>query len=94
MNKGDYNSIEHVKSRFKSPESILRKVYRKEHDLSLPSIIENVKDIAGLCISCSFISDIYELSDILQNQKDKKVVEVKDYPRVEQTFFAARAVPT
>ncbi|MDT8862889.1 GTP pyrophosphokinase family protein [Alkalihalobacillus sp. MEB130] len=75
----EYNPIEHVKSRVKSPESILKKVYKKGYDLSLSVIKENVKDIAGIRITCSFISDIYELSNMLQNQPDINVLEVKDY---------------
>ena len=75
----DYNPIEHVKSRLKTPESIFKKVFRKGYELSLPSIKENIQDIAGIRITCSFISDIYELSDMLQNQKDIKVIEIKDY---------------
>lgn len=75
----DYNPIEHVKSRLKTPESIIKKVYRKGVELSLPSIRENIRDIAGVRITCSFISDIYELSHMLQNQKDITVIECKDY---------------
>lgn len=75
----DYNPIEHVKSRLKTPESIVKKVDRKGIELSLPSIRENIRDIAGIRITCSFISDIYELSNMLQNQKDITVIECKDY---------------
>lgn len=75
----DYNPIEHVKSRIKSPESILKKIHRKGYELSLPSIKENIKDIAGIRIVCSFSSDIYKISEMLQNQKDIKTIECKDY---------------
>jgi putative GTP pyrophosphokinase len=75
----DYNPIENVKSRLKSPESIFKKVNRKGYDLSLPSIKDNVRDIAGIRITCSFISDIYELSKMIAGQKDIRVVEYKDY---------------
>jgi putative GTP pyrophosphokinase len=75
----DYNPIEHVKSRVKSPESILRKVNRKGYPFSLSSIKENVRDIAGIRITCSFISDIYEVGRMLQNQKDIKLLGYKDY---------------
>jgi len=75
----DYNPIEHVKSRIKSPESIIKKSYKKGYDLSLPLIKENIRDIAGIRITCSFLSDIYELSDMLQQQQDLKVLEIKDY---------------
>lgn len=75
----DYNPIEHVTSRMKSPESILKKAHRKGYDVTLDSIKENIQDIAGIRITCSFISDIYEIKDMLQNQKDVNVLEVKDY---------------
>lgn len=47
--------------------------------MSLPSIRENIQDIAGVRITCSFTSDIYEISDMLRKQKDIRVIEVKDY---------------
>lgn len=75
----DYNPIEHVKSRLKTPESIIKKLRRKGYRVSLPSIRENIQDIAGIRITCSFISDIYELSEMLQAQKDVKFVTCKDY---------------
>ncbi|WHY80114.1 GTP pyrophosphokinase family protein [Neobacillus sp. WH10] len=75
----DYNPIEHVKSRLKSPESIFKKVYRKGYEVSIPSIKENIRDIAGIRITCSFISDIYELAKMISNQKDVRVVDCKDY---------------
>ncbi|MBT2758523.1 GTP pyrophosphokinase family protein [Mesobacillus foraminis] len=75
----DYNPIEHVKSRLKSPESIAKKVSRKNMELNLNSIKENLRDIAGIRITCSFISDIYKVSEMLQSQKDVTVVECRDY---------------
>ncbi|MFS0861934.1 GTP pyrophosphokinase family protein [Fredinandcohnia sp. 179-A 10B2 NHS] len=75
----EYNPIEHVKSRLKTPESILKKVNRKGHSLSIDSIRENVRDIAGIRITCSYIPDIYKISTMLQKQKDIKVIDVKDY---------------
>jgi putative GTP pyrophosphokinase len=77
----DYNPIEHTKSRIKSPESIMQKVYRKGCDISLPSIRKHIQDIAGLRITCSFLSDIYQIKDMLSNQRDLTVLEVKDYIR-------------
>lgn len=75
----EYNPIEHVKSRVKSSESILKKINRKNLEISIPSIKENIRDIAGIRIVCSFISDIYTISEMIQNQKDLKIVECKDY---------------
>ncbi|GMK43506.1 MULTISPECIES: GTP pyrophosphokinase [Paenibacillus] len=75
----DYNPIEHTKSRLKSPESIMNKLVRKNLEISLPSIKNNIRDIAGLRITCSFIKDIYLISEMLKRQSDLKVLEVKDY---------------
>ncbi|WP_214484865.1 GTP pyrophosphokinase family protein [Bacillus sp. SM2101] len=75
----DYNPIEHTNSRLKSPESILKKIERKGLDLSLTNIRENIMDIAGIRITCSFISDIYKIKDMLEQQKDITVIESKDY---------------
>ncbi|MFD1954204.1 GTP pyrophosphokinase family protein [Paenibacillus thailandensis] len=75
----EYNPIEHTSSRVKSPESIINKLYRKNCDLSLNSIKANVRDIAGLRITCSFVSDIYRIRDMLSRQADLTVIEEKDY---------------
>jgi putative GTP pyrophosphokinase len=75
----DYNPIEHTSSRLKSPESILKKVFRKDIDFTLDSIKENIKDIAGIRVTCPFISDIYTLSSMLERQKDVEVIDKKDY---------------
>jgi len=75
----DYNPIEHTKSRIKTPVSIMNKLRRKGCGTSFTSIRENIKDIAGLRITCSFISDIYWISEMLSNQSDLNIVEIKDY---------------
>lgn len=75
----DYNPIEHVKSRIKSPESILKKILRKGCEFSLESIRNNIRDIAGIRITCSFVEDIYELYEMISNQRDIKIIECKDY---------------
>lgn len=75
----EYNPIEHIKSRLKTPESILNKLYRKDLEVSLESIKQNIQDIVGIRVVCSFISDIYKVSEMIQQQKDIKVIECKDY---------------
>ncbi|MDQ1914278.1 GTP pyrophosphokinase family protein [Paenibacillus sp. GD4] len=75
----EYNPIEHTKSRLKSPESILNKLHRKKCEISFESIREHIKDIAGLRITCSFLSDIYTIRDMLKKQTDLRILEEKDY---------------
>ena len=75
----DYSPIEHIKTRIKSPESIMKKMYRRNIPVSTESIKENITDIAGIRIVCSFISDIYRISDMIEKQKDVTVIKKKDY---------------
>ncbi len=74
-----YNPIEHVKSRLKTPESIVKKLKREGYESTIDNMINYVNDIAGVRITCSFTSDIYRIVEILTNQSDLKVIAVKDY---------------
>ncbi len=60
-------------------ESILKKVRRKNIPLTLESIEQNIRDIAGVRVVCSFQDDIYLLADCLLNQDDITLIEIKDY---------------
>lgn len=75
----DYNPIEHTSSRLKTPESLFNKASRKKIGFSFPEISETIRDIAGIRITCSFKSDIYQISDMICNQKDVELIEFKDY---------------
>lgn len=77
--KGERNPIESVKSRLKSPESIAGKLERKGLDISIPSITENLNDIAGVRVICPYISDIYLVRDMLLAQADVRLISEKDY---------------
>ncbi|QMU96974.1 GTP pyrophosphokinase family protein [Microbacterium esteraromaticum] len=74
-----YNPIEHVKSRLKSPDSIVEKVARKGIDADFEVIRREITDIAGVRVTCSFVSDVYRLFDLLTQQDDVTVRAVKDY---------------
>lgn len=74
-----YNPIEHIKSRIKSPESIVKKLRKKGYEATLENMVKYVNDIAGIRIICSFTSDIYRIAEMLRNQNDLKVLSVKDY---------------
>lgn len=75
----DRNPIESIKSRLKTPESIIEKLVRKGVPLTVDSIEANLRDIAGIRVICSFPSDIYTLADSLTRQDDVTLVERKDY---------------
>ncbi|MBQ7677708.1 MAG: GTP pyrophosphokinase family protein [Lachnospiraceae bacterium] len=76
-----YNPIEYVKSRVKSPESIIKKLKRYGYSDSIENMVTYCNDIAGLRIVCSFTSDIYRLADMIGRQNDITVISVKDYIR-------------
>lgn len=75
----DYNPIEHVKSRLKTPESIVKKLKRSGYDVTIENMVEKLSDIAGIRIICSFRTDIYLLADMISRQRDVTVLYVKDY---------------
>ena len=94
----DYNPIEHVSSRVKSPDSLVEKVRRKGVDPDFASIRAGVTDIAGVRITCSFTRDAYRLFDLLTSQHDVSLLSVKDYiaepkPNGYQSLHAIVEVP-
>lgn len=73
------NPIDTIKSRLKSPESILEKLNRRGYPKTLSSVESNLTDIAGVRVICSFKDDIYMLADCLLKQDDVKLIAAKDY---------------
>ncbi|MBD8869465.1 GTP pyrophosphokinase family protein [Nocardioides sp. MJB4] len=74
-----YNPIEHVQSRLKSPESIMEKVARRGCGPTFEEIRSEITDIAGVRVTCSFVSDVYRVYEMLADQPDLTVRQVKDY---------------
>ena len=74
-----YNPIEHIKTRIKTPESIVKKLRRYGYEISIENMVKYINDIAGVRLICSFTSDIYRLAEMIGNQSDLKVLSIKDY---------------
>jgi putative GTP pyrophosphokinase len=74
-----YNPIEHITSRIKTPQSIAKKMRHNEKELTVENIVKYVNDVAGIRIICSFTSDIYRIADLIAKQSDIKVLKIKDY---------------
>ena len=74
-----YNPIEHIKTRVKTPESIVKKLKRYGYETSIENMVKYINDIAGVRLICSFTSDIYRLAEMIGNQSDLKVLTIKDY---------------
>ncbi|WP_077610719.1 GTP pyrophosphokinase [Clostridium sp. Marseille-P2415] len=75
------NPIEMVKSRVKKPISIVEKLQRRGLPVSLESMMENLDDVAGIRVICSFLDDIYAVAEMLTRQDDVHIIAIKDYIR-------------
>lgn len=75
----DRNPISSIKSRLKSVSSIVEKLERRNIAPALAAIEENLNDIAGVRVVCSFVDDVYVLADALLKQDDVELIEKKDY---------------
>ena len=93
-----YDPIEYIKSRIKTPESIVKKLKRHGLDINVDNMIQYINDIAGVRIVCSFTSDIYKIAEMIGKQNDLTVISVKDYirnpkPSGYQSFHMLVSVP-
>ena len=77
--KHQYNPIEHMTSRIKSPESIAKKMQHNGRELTVENIVRYINDVAGIRVICSFTSDIYRIAKLIAKQSDVTVLKVKDY---------------
>ena len=79
VNRYDHNPIEHIKSRLKTADSIVKKLKKDGYEVTIENMMDHLSDIAGIRIICSFTSDIYRLAEMIGNQSDLKVLSIKDY---------------
>ena len=75
----NYDLVDHVNTRIKSPKSIIQKMTKKECKLTYKEMIENINDIAGIRIICPLQKDIYTIKNLLQNVPGIKTIKEKDY---------------
>lgn len=71
--------IQSISSRIKSPDSIYKKLKRRDFPVTPDSIRENILDLAGVRIVCSYIGDVYTVVEHIEKQTDLEIVSVKDY---------------
>ncbi len=75
------NPIHHIESRLKTIQSMMEKLRRKERPVSMQSAVENLTDIAGIRVICSYVQDVYTVARLLTSQDDVKLLEMRDYIR-------------
>lgn len=78
-NTYDYDMINTISSRIKTPQSILNKMKKKKYKLNYKNLIQNIDDIAGVRISCPIKSDIFTIKRFIENMEDIRILEEKDY---------------
>lgn len=74
-----YNPIEHIKTRIKTPESIVKKLKKKGLEVTYKNLLNEINDVAGIRIICSFIPDIYRMVEMFEQTPDIKIIREKDY---------------
>lgn len=79
----DRNPFESIKSRLKSPRSIIEKLEKKVDCVTEDSLAQNIEDhlfdVAGIRVVCAFQEDIYYLAELLTRQDDIRLIRTKDY---------------
>lgn len=73
------NPIHHIESRLKTPDSIIAKLIKKGHPISIASAMENINDIAGVRVVCNYIDDVYSVAEMLTRQSDMQIIKRQDY---------------
>ena len=79
QSKHERNPIETITSRIKEPMSIAEKLQRKGLALTIDNMVNHLYDIAGIRVTCPFISDVYHVTQMLLQQDDVELIEMKDY---------------
>lgn len=74
-----YDVINHITSRIKSPESIINKMNKKNYEINYQNLIENINDIAGIRIVCTFKDDIEMVKNVIKRMQTIEVLKEKDY---------------
>ena len=73
-------AIKEVRTKLeKKPASIIEKLRRRNFPVSVESVFENLHDVAGVRVICSFIDDIYDVAEMFLSQDDITLIEKKDY---------------
>lgn len=81
QSKQQRNPISSISSRIKEPMSIAEKLQRKGLPITIDNMVNKLYDIAGIRVTCPFISDVYHVTQMLLNQGDIELIEMKDYIR-------------
>lgn len=71
--------VEHITWRVKSPESIVKKLRRKNREVSLETAVSTLKDLAGIRVVCPFQDDVYRVAGAIKKLPDYELIKEKNY---------------
>lgn len=74
-----YQPVDHIKSRIKTKESAIKKLEKKGYDIDIPNLMDKVHDMVGIRIVCSFLSDVYDIVNMIEKSQNLKIIEKRDY---------------
>ena len=75
----NYDLIDHVSTRIKEPESIMKKMKKKGYSFTYQEMIENINDIAGIRIICPLKKDVFSVRDLIKKIPGVHILKEKDY---------------
>ena len=75
----NYKPVDHIKTRIKEKESAIKKLDKKGYEINLNNLKDHIHDMVGVRIICPFLSDVYEIVEILKKSKNIKIIEENDY---------------
>ena len=75
----DYDLIDHINTRIKTPNSIIKKMKDKELECTYKDMVENINDIAGIRVICPLKKDIFSIKNMIQKLPGIKTIKEKDY---------------
>ena len=75
----NYDVISNIESRIKTPDSIVKKMKKKNYDLNYEELIKNINDVAGIRIVCPYKTDIFKIKEVIEKNSNLEILEVKDY---------------
>lgn len=75
----DYDLIDHVSTRIKEPESIMKKMEKRGYAFTYQEMIENINDIAGIRIICPLKKDVFSVKDLVKKIPGVHILKEKDY---------------
>lgn len=74
-----YDVINNITSRIKSPESIINKMKKKNLEINYQNLVENINDIAGIRVVCTFKDDIEKVRKLIKRMQTIEILNEKDY---------------